>query len=733
MPKSTKKQKEKSSDFKKAKLKLGKGKKPANNAVDTSFKAHSIALPTQSIMVEKAGPTTKKHQSLSDLLSLLKHYSANSRKDALMGLRELFSAYADAPISNISTVLLACCKLISDEDGSVRKSNMQFMDWYLHNIPQKTILPHSATLMLYVTSALTHIFPEIRVDTIKLLDILLDVCPAIVVSPGPTGHADRVLQGYLSLLVGDAMRVEDGFATTSPAVVLSAQSKLSAVASLAQFLQAIKRNMSSDDDLWYLRGSFTSGKAYQSFVELLSDSQGSTSLVFMPETEPSLSPKDYWLKTENWTIEDIEHSLDFCQIDDSDITETDNGSLFEKAEKHLHRLLVELCLEYVPPAMMTLDSRAEPSTELRIVNATLKLAKSLYFDVHDSARSRRNYSQLLSLMSHISTYLPVMNEGDNCSTEVADELQAINLTYSELLAICLLSPPNSAPLKRDSIGKLMSRSLDVGKEISRVAPWILGMIRGRPTARHSLGRPLSAQTTSAILPTIWAMISHSPSIQAGFMVSTQLDILRAVVEQIQRPEISYATKLLLIRSLMSLLLIETEASYQGSFRPTRLPHTAGTDIGSSSAKDSRLKLFEDSILNIPKLLWELGDANPKTSRCLILYLLRCAQRKALDITNTTVLQISQRLIPFFCVQHPTRGTLLGPFVRFSGPNGVNTQKLALDLVLALGRYHINPPGSNKAQDIDVTNSQASNLLVSVTNSVANTVHKAYWESLQSRL
>jgi len=47
-----------------------------------------IALPTQSITVEKdiALPTTRKKQSFDDLLSLMKHYNANTRK----GIYHLF-------------------------------------------------------------------------------------------------------------------------------------------------------------------------------------------------------------------------------------------------------------------------------------------------------------------------------------------------------------------------------------------------------------------------------------------------------------------------------------------------------------------------------------------------------------------------------------------------------------------------------------------------------------------
>jgi pre-rRNA-processing protein IPI1 len=58
--------------------------------------------------------------------------------------------------------------------------------------------------MLLATSAQSHIFPEIRVDSIKLIDVFLDVFPEVVTSEGTNGHANRVMQGYMGLLVGNA-------------------------------------------------------------------------------------------------------------------------------------------------------------------------------------------------------------------------------------------------------------------------------------------------------------------------------------------------------------------------------------------------------------------------------------------------------------------------------------------------------------------------------------------------
>lgn len=68
---------------------------------------------------------------------------------------------------------------------------------------QENLIPHSPLLLLFTTSAQTHIFPEIRIDAIRFLDILLECIPESVVAgwcETNEGHGSRVLGGYLGIL-----------------------------------------------------------------------------------------------------------------------------------------------------------------------------------------------------------------------------------------------------------------------------------------------------------------------------------------------------------------------------------------------------------------------------------------------------------------------------------------------------------------------------------------------------
>lgn len=114
---------------------------------------------------------------------------------------------------------------------------------------QTDLIPHVPLLLLFASSAQTHIFPEIRIDAVRFLDLLLDAAPESVVcgwNESGHGHGKRVLEGYLGILSagtkfggaeGSSMRIDPIFsrlmasrprpgaaqATSTTSVVLSPQ------------------------------------------------------------------------------------------------------------------------------------------------------------------------------------------------------------------------------------------------------------------------------------------------------------------------------------------------------------------------------------------------------------------------------------------------------------------------------------------------------------------------------
>jgi pre-rRNA-processing protein IPI1 len=72
------------------------------------------------------------------------------------------------------------------------------------------LTPHLSLLLLQTASSLSHIFPEIRLDACKLVNLFLEHVPSHVVGTWPRG-SNTILEGLrLSLGVGDGAGVGGG-------------------------------------------------------------------------------------------------------------------------------------------------------------------------------------------------------------------------------------------------------------------------------------------------------------------------------------------------------------------------------------------------------------------------------------------------------------------------------------------------------------------------------------------
>ena len=81
-------------------------------------------------------------------------------------------------------------------------------------VEQDDLAPHSPVLLLFTTSAQTHIFPEIRIDAVRFLDVYLEYVPEVVTEgwmlSGAGNHGRRVMEGYLGILNAGTTFGEDG-------------------------------------------------------------------------------------------------------------------------------------------------------------------------------------------------------------------------------------------------------------------------------------------------------------------------------------------------------------------------------------------------------------------------------------------------------------------------------------------------------------------------------------------
>ncbi|KAI8384700.1 Rix1 complex component [Radiomyces spectabilis] len=278
MPNARKKKAAKNEDFKKKRLKVGKQKALPDSFTDTSFKSKSISLPNQSITEDKSREiTTSRNLTLSDLIVQLRHYNASVKKDALSGMQELCLTHPDLLLSSLSLVVNGILKLFVDEDRDVRKALLGFLRECFLPMDKIELQPFLPVLIMYTCSAMTHIFEEVRLDAIKLLDLWVEIAPNVIV----TKFWERVMGNYMSLLAVESNSMNTSKSTSSLPNVNTAsvasvkaaaskshlhlhKSKLELLTSLTKFLEAgLLENQ--QDSFWFLLNFIDNLHARQAF------------------------------------------------------------------------------------------------------------------------------------------------------------------------------------------------------------------------------------------------------------------------------------------------------------------------------------------------------------------------------------------------------------------------------------------------------------------------------------
>ncbi|KAE9411033.1 hypothetical protein BT96DRAFT_983687 [Gymnopus androsaceus JB14] len=699
MPKSAKRRREKAADFSKAKLKLGKGKQTPSNAIDTSFKARSIALPSQSITVEKDdnAPITRRKLSFDDLLAHLKHHNPGTRKDTIFGFRELLDAHWELIDSSLPVLINATVRIIGDEDASVRKALLSFYSWLIPRIPKEDIAPHAPMIMLFTTSAQTHIFPEIRIDAVRFLNIFLEYFPEIIVSgwnSAYNSHGSRVLEGYLGVLSAGTITGNDEgppVATSTASVMLTPGSKLVVLQSLSRFIQAATQfgsTVSNSDKAWFLSPSFTTAEAYITFDALLRPRPSPTK-TWLPEMDPE---SDEFSVSSSLATETGNLLSQLQELSDSII-------VMQKLFVWLPRFIPTLVSVFLDcaPAVFS-PSGSLPETEMELVSAIVSITRTLYGTIiQDSAPVLSSIEELSAILGYMSPFFPFYPNGRR-DVKIEQVFQDLNLTYCDLTSRLILtsrreSTPRQATTSRSKKGRQLGNE---ALQADRVHDYVIQILRGQVSSSQ-LVRPLTPAAYNSLLPTIWSLINYSG--RNPEYLERSADVLQATVENAVKTGSKSALKRSTFNFVARLVLLDTDAHYCGAFR-----------LGKSVEAD---KALEEWLTQLPQVLWELGASNPSTSEAIILFLLRLLQRRSRLVYEKTLVSLRTRFAPYFHITHPARGAIPGPFVKLSSPSTL--RRRVLDVAILLCAFDPSSPALREAVD----------------NALVETEEYEYWAHLKA--
>lgn len=82
----------------------------------------------------------------------------------------------------------------------MRKATLNYLKDTFVDIDFVELQPFMPLLIIYTCSAMTHIFEDVRLDAVKLMDLWIDIAPNVIVSK----FWNRVTGNYMSLLTVDS-------------------------------------------------------------------------------------------------------------------------------------------------------------------------------------------------------------------------------------------------------------------------------------------------------------------------------------------------------------------------------------------------------------------------------------------------------------------------------------------------------------------------------------------------
>ncbi|CAN6687257.1 unnamed protein product [Malus baccata var. baccata] len=201
-----KKQQKRGIDFKKIKRKIGRKLPPPKNTTNTEIKSKAIVLPEQSVASEKAGlAVNKKGLTLKELLQQTSHYNPKVRKDALLGMKDLFLRYPEELRLHKYAVVEKLRERIGDDDRLVRDT--------LYQLFKSVILPGCkednqelliSLMMAYIFNAMTHLAIDVRLMAFKFLELAIQYHP-----PSFFLNAEKILQSFEDILRRNQFFLED--------------------------------------------------------------------------------------------------------------------------------------------------------------------------------------------------------------------------------------------------------------------------------------------------------------------------------------------------------------------------------------------------------------------------------------------------------------------------------------------------------------------------------------------
>ena len=113
------------------------------------------------------------------LLLQLKQHNTAKRRDAINGLREIFTSHGDLTLQHLQSVMTHTAHLYTDAEPAVRHSFQLLLKVVLSQVDSANLQPFQQQALACMECGLTHITPSIRVDTLNVVELYFSLHPSM--------------------------------------------------------------------------------------------------------------------------------------------------------------------------------------------------------------------------------------------------------------------------------------------------------------------------------------------------------------------------------------------------------------------------------------------------------------------------------------------------------------------------------------------------------------------------
>lgn len=461
-------------------------------------------------------------------------------------------------------------RLVADEDAMVRRSMLSFMDLLFERAKSEILRPYASTIILYTTSAMSHIYPDIRIDAVKTADLCLKTFGDLLLNGWdrrfkrnslesstnnnvPQSHGERLLDCYMTLL-GSSIKKDatqgNSTAKSSASVIstdLSPGSRLVILTSLTTFLEQTRivekreeREKDVECPVWFFSSSFANPSDFLAFERCLRP----TSLQSFPSDPLTAETRnDRWTNL-RWNtsqfVEAVSTAETFLQHIENpkDVQKYDHEEQGMKNRLEIYEILQSMMLatflDSAPSAFSPdRDERAIHETPGQLVLVVARLALALWRGAKSAPPS--SAQGLSRLLARMAVYFPFGGQdssGLGRPSDTQKEFVKLNLAYCELVGILAVVRPNMAK--------------DVGVQFKNVNEYILTILRESSSS-------LRDEAFVNVLPTVWLLL-NSATVDSNALVSALLYFWEHLPtsQETKKVATGFVGRLLIVSSLLFL-------------------------------------------------------------------------------------------------------------------------------------------------------------------------------------